>query len=66
MESLNMNTLVKSLPSSSVAGAEQDLLEKFKGKSFYLYVGVALPNANSEPSGGHVYYNPLQVVSEHE
>ncbi|KAI5115925.1 hypothetical protein M0805_004037 [Coniferiporia weirii] len=36
MESLNMNTLVKTLPSSAIAKAEQDTMDKFKAAALSL------------------------------
>jgi hypothetical protein len=67
MESLNLNALAGSLPTSNLAGAEKELLNNFRGKFLMLFplAPVVVPrdiDAICHPSGRTQYNNPLSFI----
>lgn len=62
MESLNLNNLVNSLPTSSLVNAEKDVADKFRGR----HVLLSDKNDPLTPrrSGRAQHHHTLQVVPE--
>jgi hypothetical protein len=57
MESLNLNALAGSLPTSNLANAEKELLNNFRGTPFSLFI-IAIVPAEIDPRSSSFFFTP--------